>query len=309
MASTVVAAFYKFVALPNHAQLQAPIESYCRSHGVEGNVLLADEGINATVAGPRQSIDSFLGFLRQQPEFYDLEHKESLCEHPPFHRLKVRLKNEIVTIGDKSVSPTAVVGTYVDPQDWNALLADPDVILIDTRNSYETRLGTFAGAVDPHINNFTDFPNWVKQNLDPTQHRKVAMFCTGGIRCEKASSLLLRDGFAQVFHLKGGILKYLEDVPPEQSEWNGECFVFDQRVSVDQSLQPGSYKLCYGCQEPVSAQDVQSNEFEQGVCCPRCIAGLAEGVIARRRERARQVELAQTRGQRHIGDGALPKRP
>jgi UPF0176 protein len=305
MSSTVVAAFYKFVALPRYVQLQGPIESVCRDAGVQGNLLLADEGINATVAGSRQGIDTLLSYLRSLPEFSDLEHKESLCDHAPFHRLKVRLKKEIVTIGDKAVSPTKTVGTYVTPQDWNALLADPEVFLVDTRNTYETRLGTFEGAVDPQIASFTEFTKWVQQNLDPAKHRKVAMFCTGGIRCEKASSLLLEEGFAEVFHLKGGILKYLEDVPQEKSKWQGECFVFDHRVSVDHELAPGSYKLCYGCQEPVSQVDMASPKFEQSVCCPRCFDGLSTQVKAGRQERARQVELAKARGLRHIGDGVI----
>jgi len=302
MASTVVAAFYKFVALPNYAQLRDPIETVCRHAGVEGNILLADEGINATVAGSRQGIEQLLNYLRSLPEFSDLEHKEAHCDHAPFHRLKVRLKKEIVTIGDKAVSPTKIVGTYVLPQDWNALLSDPEVFLVDTRNAYETRLGTFAGAVDPNIASFTQFTQWVQQNLDPAKHKKVAMFCTGGIRCEKASSLLLEEGFSEVFHLKGGILKYLEEVPQENSKWQGECFVFDHRVSVDHALTPGRYKLCYGCQEPVSDEDIASPMFEQGVCCPRCFDGLSAQVKAGRRERARQVELATARGERHIGD-------
>ncbi|MDX2021210.1 MAG: rhodanese-related sulfurtransferase [Deltaproteobacteria bacterium] len=306
MASVVVAAFYKFVELPDFAALQLPIENVCRSHKVEGNILLADEGINATVAGSREGIDALLAFLRSLPPFADLEHKESLCERKPFHRLKVRLKKEIVTIGDKAISPTKGVGTYVPPSQWNELLADPEVLLVDTRNDYETRLGTFENAIDPHIENFTDFPAWVRRNLDPARHKKVAMFCTGGIRCEKASAFMLQEGFAQVFHLQGGILKYLEDVPEDYSKWQGECFVFDHRVSVDHTLAPGHFTLCYGCQQPLSAADKQDPRFEQGVCCGFCRDGLSEDVMQSRRERARQVELAKARGQRHIGDGALP---
>ncbi len=303
MASLVVAAFYKFVALPQFAEFQGPLEQLCRLHGIEGTILLADEGINATVAGSRAGIDALMAYLLAQPAFVGIEPKESACEKPPFHRMKVRLKKEIVTIGDKAVSPAARVGTYVDPQDWNNLVSDPDVLLLDTRNSYETRIGTFDGAVDPKIENFSDFPAWVRANLDPARHPKVAMFCTGGIRCEKASSLLLQEGFSQVFHLQGGILKYLEDVPEEDSKWRGECFVFDQRVSVDHALRPGTYTLCYGCQEPITSHELKSPQFEQGVCCQRCFGRFSPEVLAGRRERARQVELAKTRGERHIGDG------
>ena len=306
MANVVVVAFYKFVALPDYAELQAPIEALCRAQGVRGTVLLAAEGINSTVAGPREGIDALLRHLRALPPFADLEAKESYCDELPFHRLKVRLKKEIVTIGDRSVSPTARVGTYVEPKDWNALIADPSVLLIDTRNDYETRVGTFKGAVDPNIHNFTDFPGWVRKNLDPSKHTKVAMYCTGGIRCEKASSLLLQEGFPEVFHLKGGILKYMEETPPEESTWQGECFVFDQRVSVDHSLAPGSYALCYGCQEPLSSNELQSPQFEQGVCCPRCFGRDTAEVLASKRERARQVALAKARGATHLGDDALP---
>ncbi|MDZ4696962.1 MAG: rhodanese-related sulfurtransferase [Deltaproteobacteria bacterium] len=306
MATVVVAAFYKFVGLPDFATLQAPIETLCRAQGIKGTVLLAEEGINSTVAGPRAGIDALLGYLRGMPAFAELEAKESFCSTLPFHRLKVRLKKEIVTIGDRSVSPTARVGTYVEPQDWNALIGDPSVFVVDTRNTYETRLGTFAGAADPNIDNFTDFPIWVRQNLDPTRHTKIAMYCTGGIRCEKASSLLLQEGFPQVFHLKGGILKYIEEIPAERSTWQGECFVFDQRVSIDHALAPGSHALCYGCQEPLSSNELKSPQFEQGVCCPRCFGRDTPEVLAGRRERARQVALATARGESHLGDDALP---
>ena len=302
MPAFVVAAFYKFAALPNAESLIAPLEVLCAAEQLCGTILLATEGVNGTVAGPRRGIDALISFLRSQPPLADLETKESFCESPPFHRMKVRLKPEIVTIGDSEISPPHRVGTYIQPEHWNTLLEDPEVIVIDTRNVYETRLGTFQGALDPNLASFRDFPHWVAQNLNPEKHRKVAMYCTGGIRCEKASSLLLREGFSQVFHLQGGILKYLEQVAPEESKWQGECFVFDQRVSLDHQLQPGQHRLCYGCQEPVSPDDMASPHYESGVCCPRCHNRLDEVTKAGRRERAKQVALSNARGERHIGD-------
>ncbi len=302
MPAFVVAAFYKFAALPHAANLQAPLEALCEAHGLCGTILLATEGVNGTVAGSRAGIDALIGFFHDQPQLAGLEAKESYCEEPPFHRMKVRVKPEIVTIGDSEIAPTQRVGTYVPPEHWNQLLQDPEVIVIDTRNVYETRLGVFEGAVDPALANFRDFPQWVAKNLDPQKHPKVAMYCTGGIRCEKASSLLLREGFSQVFHLQGGILKYLEQIPQTQSKWQGECFVFDQRVSVDHQLQPGQHRLCYGCQEPVSPEEMAKEQYEAGVSCPRCHDRTDERIKASRRERAKQVALSKARGQRHIGD-------
>lgn len=302
MPAFVVAAFYKFVALRDAEALVAPLELLCARHELCGTILLANEGINSTVAGSREGIDALITHLRAQPGLADLTPKESFCDEPPFHRMKVRLRAEIVTIGDHEIDPTAVVGTYVPPAQWNQLLSDPEVVLVDTRNVYETRLGVFEGAVDPGITNFRDFPTWVTNNLDPAKHTKVAMYCTGGIRCEKATSLLLRRGFSQVFHLEGGILKYLEEVAPEQSKWRGECFVFDQRVALDHALKPGQHQLCFGCQEPISPEDLLSPLYEAGVCCPHCHDGLTDETRASRRERAKQVALAKARGERHIGD-------
>jgi UPF0176 protein len=257
----VIATFYKFVKLPDFAEMQRPLLSYCQAQGTKGTILLAAEGMNGTLAGSRQAIDAVLGFLRADPRFADLDHKESWADFPPFDRLKVRLKKEIVTLGLPEVDPNEQVGTYVHPRDWNKLIADPDVVLIDTRNDYEVDIGTFEGAKNPHTDSFRQFPDYVRRHLNPAQHKKVAMFCTGGIRCEKASSYLLSQGFQEVYHLKGGILKYLEEVPPEISRWQGECFVFDQRVAVKHGLEEGSHVLCRSCGHPIS---------EEGKC-PRCI--------------------------------------
>ncbi|MEO1334976.1 MAG: rhodanese-related sulfurtransferase [Myxococcota bacterium] len=297
----VVAALYKFSPLADPASLQAALTQICEASEIVGTLLLAKEGINGTIAGPAPGIDEVLAFLRKQPGFEDLEEKRSYAPQPPFYRMKVRLKPEIVSMGDPEIDPTQRVGTYVDPRRFDELLDDPEVLVIDTRNHYEVRLGTFDGALDPKIDNFRAFPDWVKQNLNPTEHRKVAMFCTGGIRCEKASSLMLREGFEEVYHLEGGILRYLETTEAESSRWQGECFVFDHRVSVNDQLTPGSHRLCFGCLEPVSKEDATSPQYEYGVSCPRCFDDVTEDDRARRRERARQMTLAETSGRRHIG--------
>jgi len=301
MGRFVIASLYKFVALSELELLRNALLSQCRDNNICGTLLLAPEGINGTVSGSREAIDAVLAWLREQPGLSDLDHKESFADTAPFHRLKVRIKDEIVTLRDHEVDPRARVGTYVDPQDWNALIADPDVIVIDTRNAYEVRVGSFKGAVDPGLENFCDFPAWAQANLDPQRQPKIAMYCTGGIRCEKASSLLLREGFPEVYHLKGGILRYLEKVDESSSAWDGECFVFDQRVALDHNLAPGHHTLCFGCREPVAPEDRQNPDFENNVCCPRCAGTTDEPTRERRRERARQIELAAARGERHIG--------
>jgi len=232
----VVAAFYHFTELPDYQALCPLLKSFCEEHQLKGTILLANEGINSTIAGTRDHIDALLAYLRCDRRLQNLEHKESYCEHMPFQRLKVRLKKEIVKLGVPDLNPNQIVGTYVQPQDWNALISDPNVIVIDTRNQYEVEVGTFAGAIDPKLDAFGEFPKYVQENLDPEKHRKVAMFCTGGIRCEKASAYMLTQGFSEVYHLKGGILKYLEEVPIAESLWQGECFVFDDRRSVDHHL-------------------------------------------------------------------------
>ncbi len=240
MAQTVVAALSKFATLTDYESLREPLFDYCMAHEIKGTLLLAAEGINGTVAGSRQAIDSLLSYLRADTRLVDLSHKESFYDEPPFHRMKVKLKKEIVTMGVEGIDPRHVVGTYVKPQDWNALISDPEVLLIDTRNDYEVELGTFKGAINPHTESFRQFPSYVAEHLDPTKHKKVAMFCTGGIRCEKSTAYLREQGFDEVYHLQGGILQYLEDVPEVDSLWQGECYVFDNRVAVDHQLQRGT---------------------------------------------------------------------
>jgi UPF0176 protein len=297
----VVAALYKFVSLPDCKELQQPLLDVCNRHGLKGTLLLAQEGINGTLAGSRAGIDALLQHLRSDSRMADIEHKESSAREMPFYRMKVRLKKEIVTLGVPGIDPNKKVGTYVPPEKWNALISDPDVVVVDTRNSYEYEIGTFKGAIDPHTTTFREFPEFVSKNLNPAKHRKVAMFCTGGIRCEKASSFMLEQGFDEVYHLQGGILKYLETVPAEESLWQGECFVFDQRVAVRHGLELGEYDLCHACRHPVSPEDKQSPEYEEGVSCPHCYATLTEEKRRSAAERQRQVELAMQRGDAHIG--------
>jgi UPF0176 protein len=301
MQSVVVAALYKFAKLPDYRELQKSILEVCQKNGVFGSILLATEGINGTVAGNRQGIDALLKFLRSEPRFSDLEHKESFSQEMPFDRMKVKLKKEIVPLGVPGIDPNEKVGTYVPAEEWNALISDPDVIVIDTRNGYECDIGTFKGAIDPKTRRFRDFPKFVQENLDPSKHKKVAMFCTGGIRCEKASAYMLEKGFENVYHLKGGILKYLELIPPEKSLWDGECFVFDQRIAVGQGLEVGAHEQCYACRHPVSIEDQQSPKYRAGVSCPHCFDSLPEKTRSRAIERQKQQELAAKRGEKHIG--------
>ena len=298
---TVVCALYHFTRLHDLPALQQDLRAFCRQHGILGTLLLAHEGINGTIAGSRAGIDAVLAHLRALPGLAGLEHKESHADSQPFYRLKVRLKKEIVTIGIPDVDPTETVGTYVDPKDWNAVISDPDTVVIDTRNDYEVRIGTFKGAIDPQTQNFRQFPDYVQSHYDPAKNKKVAMFCTGGIRCEKASAYMKKLGFEEVYHLKGGILKYLEEVPPEQSLWQGDCFVFDQRVSVGHGLEIGGYLLCPSCRQPVSAEDRQSPQYEEGVSCPHCADTLSDEKRAAARERQKQIKLAEARGEKHIG--------
>lgn len=297
----VVAALYKFVTLEDFHELREPLLDFCRRSDIKGTLLLAHEGINGTIAGSREGIDKVLSYLRADPRLADLEHKESFDEAMPFYRMKVKLKKEIVTMGVKGIDPNDCVGTYVPPQDWNKLVNDPDVLLLDTRNDYECDIGTFRGALDPKTINFRDFPEYVRSNLDAARHKKVAMFCTGGIRCEKASAFMLKEGFDEVYHLQGGILKYLEEVPEQDSTWEGECFVFDSRVSVGHDLQKGKYEQCFGCRHPITEQDMASDKYEKGVCCPHCFDLLSDDQLARFRERQKQIELADSRGETHVG--------
>ena len=293
------ASFYKFVGLPDHAALQAPLQAVCLAHRVKGLVLLAPEGINGGLSGAAADVQAVLDHLRQDPRLADLVPRTSWAEHAPYHRMKVRLKKEIVTMGVPGVDPALMAGTYVAPQDWNALIADPAVVLIDTRNEYEVALGTFEGAINPHIDNFSQLPDWLSRSpavqAKDGSKPKVAMFCTGGIRCEKSTALLRQMGFGEVFHLQGGILQYLAQIPAEQSRWQGQCFVFDERVSVGHGLQPGGLGLCRSCREPLSEQDQRSDLFELGVSCPSCHAHTSEDKKTKARERQRQWALQQWR--------------
>jgi UPF0176 protein len=307
MTEYVVAALYKFVSLPDFRQIQVPLLAICRAHDIKGTLLLAEEGINGTVAGSRQAIDALNAYFSEDSRFHDLEYKESFADRMPFFRIRVRLKKEIVTLGKPEADPNKQVGTYVSPEDWNALIQDPDVILLDTRNNYEVDVGTFKNAINPNTVSFRDFPKFVETNLDAGKQKKVAMFCTGGIRCEKASSYMLSQGFEEVYHLKGGILKYLEKVPAEESLWQGEYFVFDQRVSVTEGLKPGEFDQCHGCRHPISLQDKESEKYELGICCPYCY----DTIDARKRQRAvsrhRQMVLARQRNQQHLGANVTRK--
>ena len=293
----VIAALYHFAPLPDYRELREPLLARCRELDIRGTLLLAEEGINGTVSGARSAIDALLAGLRADARLAALEHKESFSDQHPFRRLKIKLKKEIVTLGVPGVDPNRLVGTYVEPEDWNALISDPEVVVIDTRNDYEVAIGTFRNAVDPATRSFREFPQFVREHFDPAQHRKVAMFCTGGIRCEKASSFMREEGFPEVYHLKGGILKYLERVRPEDSLWEGECFVFDHRVGVTHGLAEGQAAMCYGCGHPVTPAERESADYEEGVSCPHCATTLGDDKRARLRERMHQIALARARGE------------
>ncbi len=298
----IIAALYHFTRFPDPAALRGPLLSLCIAQGVKGSLLLAREGINGTIAGSRAGIDAVLAHIRALPGCAGLEHKESFAEAMPFGRMKVKLKREIVTMGQPDVDPLARVGSYVSPEDWNDLISAPDVAVIDTRNDYEVGIGTFAGAVDPDIRSFRDFPAWWEAHKDDYRGKRIAMFCTGGIRCEKSTNYLLGQGVNEVFHLKGGILKYLEEVPAAQSMWNGECYVFDGRVSVGHGLVPGQYDSCHACRRPISAADKERPEYERGACCHNCIDEYSKADRARFRERQRQMDLAEARGEAHFAE-------
>lgn len=300
----IVCALYKFVALPNFKSLREPLLSVMNEHQVRGTLLLAHEGINGTVSGSREAIDSLISWLNLQPGLENIDVKESTSKEKPFKRTKVKLKKEIVTMGVEDIDPRKVVGTYVEPADWNNLISDPEVVLVDTRNDYEFAVGTFENAINPNTESFREFPDYVKQNLDPKKHKKVAMFCTGGIRCEKSTAYMKQQGFEEVYHLKGGILKYLEEVPKESTSWQGECFVFDDRVTVDHDLKPGQYDQCNACRMPITKQEQQSEQYQQGVSCPHCFDKTSDEQKARYLERERQIQLAKMRGEEHIGGDA-----
>ena len=298
-------AMYHFVSLPHFKTLREPLLQFCVSREIKGTFLLADEGINGTVAGTEKSILELLSFLKNdfifEGNFKNLSHKESWSDKHPFYRMKVKLKKEIVTLGVPGVSPTKMVGKYVKPQDWNKIISDPEVVLIDTRNDYEYAIGSFKNAINPETNTFREFPEYVKTHFDPTKHKKVAMFCTGGIRCEKASSYMMSEGFDEVYHLEGGILKYLEEVKPEESLWQGECFVFDQRVAIKHGLEVGDYDQCYACRYPLSQEDMKSEQYTPGISCPHCYNQHTPEKLQALTERQKQVILAKERGIDHIG--------
>ena len=301
--SYAIAALYRFVRLDDYTELRQPLLDFMLDREIRGTLLLAAEGINGTVAGRVEAIDALLSYLRADPRLDWLDCKLSYAEELPFYRSRVKLKKEIVTMGVTDLDP-AQAGQYVRPQDWNALISDPEVTVIDTRNEYETAIGSFANATVPNTDSFRDFPDYVSQNLDPKQHRKVAMFCTGGIRCEKSTAYLRQQGFDEVYHLQGGILKYLEEVPENESLWQGECFVFDNRVSVNHALEKGSYDQCHACRRPISDTDMQDERYQPGVSCPHCFDDKDEAERARFREREKQVRLARARGEQHIGADA-----
>lgn len=291
-----IAALYHFTRFDDPADLRPDLLDLCLANDVQGTLLLAKEGINGTIAGPRAGIDAVLEHVRAFPGCRDLEWKEATSDHPPFGRMKVRLKKEIVTMGQPDVDPVARVGNYVEPKDWNDLIRDPDVVVIDTRNDYEVAIGTFEGAIDPRTESFGAFPDWWRAHKDEFAGKKIAMFCTGGIRCEKSTNYLLNQGLNDVYHLKGGILRYLEETPPDESAWNGQCFVFDNRVSVGHGLEQGPYALCHGCRRPILPEDHVRPEFEAGVSCHHCHGETSESDKARFRERQKQIRLARERG-------------
>ncbi len=301
MSNTTVCALYKFVRLESFESIRQPLLDLMEKNEVRGTLLLALEGINGTIAGSQPGIDNVLGFLRSDSRLAELSFKNSYLDNNPFQRTKVKLKKEIVTMGVEGIDPNHVVGTYVKPQDWNALISDPDVILVDTRNDYEVEIGTFKGALNPDTQTFREFPQYVKDNLDNTKHKKVAMYCTGGIRCEKSTAYLKEQGFDEVYHLEGGILKYLEEVPKEESLWEGECFVFDGRVAVNHDLEQGQYDQCFACRFPLTEQEMQSEHYVKGVSCHRCFDQVTDEQRARFAERERQIQLAEQRGENHIG--------
>ena len=305
MPTYLTAALYQFVDLPDCAELQAPLQACCDAHGVRGLLLLAPEGINGTIAGAPESVHAVLAWLRSDPRLAGLPHKEATGERQPFYRMRVRLKREIVTLGVPGLNPARNAGTYVKPEHWNALIDDPNVVVVDTRNDYEVGIGSFARAINPHTRSFGEFPAWVAAQSQPggalAGNPRVAMFCTGGIRCEKSTAYLKSQGFDAVYHLEGGILKYLETVPEADSRWHGDCFVFDQRVSVGHGLAPGHHQMCRACRMPLGAAELASPQYTAGISCPYCHGSHTPAQEQSLAERERQMQLAAQRGQVHVG--------
>ena len=292
---------YKFVTLEDYQQLKAPLLNFMLDQDIRGTLLLASEGVNGTVSGSRKSIDALLNYFQQDARLANINYKESFTDATPFLRTRVKLKKEIVTMGVEGIDPKHVVGTYVKAKDWNALISDPEVLLVDTRNDYEVQVGTFKNAINPVTESFREFPDYVKEHFDPKKHKKIAMYCTGGIRCEKSTAFMKEQGFEEVYHLEGGILKYLEDVPEEDTLWEGECFVFDERVTVNHQLEKGQYEQCNACRLPITEQDMQSEHYIHGVSCPACFDKTSDEQKARYAEREKQIKLAEKRGEAHIG--------
>lgn len=304
MNQIVICAMYKFVTLNNYKEMRQPLWDFMEEHEIKGTLLLANEGVNGTVSGDRDAINALLAWLNKDERINPISFKESFEDTQPFYRTKVKLKKEIVTMGVEGIDPKRTVGTYIKPQDWNGLISDPDVTVIDTRNGYEIDIGTFKHAINPNTETFREFPKYVAENLDPKKNKKVAMFCTGGIRCEKSTAYLKEQGFEEVYHLEGGILKYLEDVPKEQSLWEGDCFVFDNRVAVNHDLEKSQYDQCYACRLPITEQDKNHLHYESGVSCHQCYGNHSEAQIARFREREKQILLSKERNEEHIGTQA-----
>ena len=300
-----ICALYKFTRLDDFEEIQIPLRSFLDSLSVKGTLLLAREGINGTISGTKVSLEKVLDYLQSDPRFLDLEFKFSYSKKIPFKRLKVKLKKEIVTMGLTEIDPTHSAGTYVKPKDWNELINDPDVVLIDTRNNYEYEIGSFKGAINPNTETFREFPSFTKNTLEQYREKKIAMFCTGGIRCEKSTAYLKSEGFKNVFHLQGGILKYLEEVNEDESLWEGECFVFDDRVAVKHNLEQGQYDQCHACRFPITEEDTMHPHYEKGASCPRCFGTKNSSQMSRYREREKQVKLAKQRGEEHIGADAI----
>jgi len=297
----VVSALYKFVKLDSYQSLRDPLLAEMKRLDIRGTILLAAEGVNGTVSGSRESTDALLVWLKNIESLADLDSKESYTDEQPFRRTRVKLKKEIVTMGVKGIDPNKVVGTYVRAHEWNKIISDPEVLLIDTRNDYEIQIGKFKNAVNPNTGSFREFPEYVNQNLDPQKHKKVAMYCTGGIRCEKSTAYLKSQGFEEVYHLQGGILKYLEEMPEEETLWEGECYVFDERVSVNHKLEKGNSDQCHACRRPISDEDKASEFYQPGLSCPHCYDSLNDKQKARFAERMKQLKLAKARGEEHIG--------
>ena len=300
-----ICALYKFTRLDDFEDIQAPLKSFLDALSVKGTLLLAREGINGTISGGKDSVEKVLDYLQTDDRFLELEYKFSYSKKPPFKRLKVKLKKEIVTMGLSEIDPNHSVGTYIKPKDWNNLINDPDVVLIDTRNNYEYEIGSFQGAINPNTETFREFPSFTKNTLEKYRNKKIAMFCTGGIRCEKSTAYLKSKGYENVFHLQGGILKYLEEVKEEESLWEGECFVFDDRVAVKHNLEQGQYDQCHACRFPITEEDTKHPHYEKGASCPRCFGTKNSDQLRRYREREKQVQLAKKRGEEHIGDDAI----